>query len=161
MYQVEIKTDMCRKESQIHLETNLMKNICNMGLHAVTQCGVRKYPQLRQNSPRNIGDWNTLCSLIPIDPEVYIFQTGSGSDIPIIIQPTIFMRVHSVHAVGRIRLGARKLPSPPKFKYLRKHLRSTSICVLAQVLLAHLRTYLRTFTLAQVLAKVPTREQMQ
>ena len=36
-----------------------------------------------------------------------------GSDIPIIIQPTIFIRVHSVHAVGRIRLGARKLPPPP------------------------------------------------
>ena len=71
------------------------------------------------------------------------------------------MRVHSVHAVGRIRLGARKLPPPPKFKYLRKHLRSTSICVLAQVLLAHLRTNLHTFTLAQVLAKVTAREQMK
>ena len=55
----------------------------------------------------------TLCSLFPIDPEVYIFQTRSGSDMPVVIRPTIFMRVHSVHAVGRIRLGARKLPPPP------------------------------------------------
>ena len=45
----------------------------NMGLHAVTQCGARKYPQLRENSPRNIGDWNTLCFLFPIDPEVYFY----------------------------------------------------------------------------------------
>ena len=78
-----------------------------MCLHAVTQCGARKYPQLRENFPRN-RDLNTLSSLFAIDTEVYIFQTGSGSDIPIIIGP-----VHSVHAVGRIRLGARKLSPPP------------------------------------------------
>ena len=51
-----------------------MKNICNMGLHAVTQCRTRKYPQLRENSPRNIGDWNNLCSLFLIDSEVYFYQ---------------------------------------------------------------------------------------
>ena len=70
-------------------------------------------PQLRENSPRNIGDWNPLCSLFSIYPEVYFYQTRSGSDIPITIRPTIFIRVHSVHAVGRIWLGARKLPPPP------------------------------------------------
>ena len=83
-----------------------------MDLHAVTQCGARKYPRLCENSPRNIGD-NNLCSLFPIDPEVYFYQTGSGSDIPITIRPTIFISVHSVHTVGLIRLGARKLPPPP------------------------------------------------
>ena len=47
-----------------------------------------------------------LCSLLSIDPKVNIFQTGIGSDIPILIRPTIFMRVYFVHAVGRMRLGA-------------------------------------------------------
>ena len=51
--------------------------------------------------------------MFPIDSEVYFFQTGSGSDAPIIIQPTIFRRVHSVHAVDQIRLDERKLPPPP------------------------------------------------
>ena len=72
--------------------------------------GERKYPELRENSPGNMGVWNTLCSLFPIDLEVYFFQTGRHTDIPIIIRPTIFMRVYSVHAVGSIWLGARKLP---------------------------------------------------
>ena len=49
---------------------------------------------------------------IPNSPGSIFFLNGSGSDIPIIIRPTIFIRVHSVHAVGRIRLGARKLPPP-------------------------------------------------
>ena len=50
--------------------------------------------------------------MLPIDPKVYFYQTGSGSDIPITIRPTMFIRVYFVHAVGRIRLGARKLPPP-------------------------------------------------
>ena len=79
---------------------------------------------VRENTPNyvktppetSLGDRNTLCSLFPTDPEVYFFQIGSASYIPIIIRPMIlFIHVYSVQAVGRIRLGARKLPLPPDF----------------------------------------------
>ena len=60
-------------------------------------------------------------SILPIPnwPGSIFFQTGSGSDIPIIIRPTIFMRLYSLHTVGRIWLGAWKLPQR---SYLFKHL---------------------------------------
>ena len=91
-----------------------MKNICNMGLYAVTQCSARKYSQLCENSPETWGDWNTLQAPYSQLTLKCFFSNWKW------LRHTNHNTTHNihtyVHAMGRIRLGARKLPPHPKYK---------------------------------------------
>ena len=61
---------------------------------------MQKLPQLVKNS-KNIHKRNILCSFFSVDLEVYFFQKGSGSEMPILLQTTIVICI-SVLVMGPI-----------------------------------------------------------
>ena len=57
-------------------------NIFNMGIHTLLHNAVRKNTiTCVKTHWAETKEIEILCSLFPIDPEVYFFQTRSGSDI--------------------------------------------------------------------------------